>query len=100
MHRDNQKTLAQGNKRSRRSFLRTTAATGAAATFASTFTVMAQEAKGANERIGVGFIGVGGTGRPPFVEPERRSRPGRQPLHDNRRKGIQKRHFESTIDKN
>ena len=60
MHRDNQKTLAHGNKRSRRSFLRTTAATGAAATFASTFTVMAQEAQGANERIGVGFIGVGG----------------------------------------
>jgi len=45
----------------RRGFLRTAAATaGAAAAFAPKFSILAQEAKGANERIGVGFIGTGG----------------------------------------
>ena len=44
---------------SRRNFLRTAAAAGAAA-FAPKFHVMAAEARGANDRIGVGFIGVGG----------------------------------------
>ena len=52
-------TNAQPN---RRQFLQ---AAGAAASLAATgiaapATIMAQEAKGANERIGVGFIGVGG----------------------------------------
>ena len=49
---------SQGN--TRRSFLRTAAATGAAAAFVPKFDILAQEAKGANERIGVGFIGTGG----------------------------------------
>jgi len=45
----------------RRGFLRTAAATvGAAAAFAPKFSILAQEAKGANQRIGVGFIGTGG----------------------------------------
>lgn len=46
---------------SRRDFLRTTAATAAAAAvFQPKFTIAAEGAKGANERIGVGFIGTGG----------------------------------------
>ena len=45
---------------SRRTFLRTAAVAASAATFAPRFSVLAQEAKGANERIGVGFIGTGG----------------------------------------
>jgi len=45
----------------RRHFLRTAgAAAGATAAFAPTFSILAQEAKGANDRIGVGFIGTGG----------------------------------------
>ncbi len=47
----------------RRDFLRTTVAAGAAATAASLWPaplVMAESAKGANERPGVGFIGTGG----------------------------------------
>ncbi len=44
----------------RRSFLRTTAAAGAAAAAIPEFSILAQEAKGANDRIGVGFIGTGG----------------------------------------
>ncbi len=44
----------------RRGFLRTAALTGAAAAIAPKFNILAQEAKGANEQIGVGFIGVGG----------------------------------------
>jgi len=45
----------------RRSFLRTAAATaGAAAAFAPKFSILAQQAQGANGRIGVGFIGTGG----------------------------------------
>lgn len=47
----------------RRQFLRTATATvgvAAAAYSAPQPTIMAQEAQGANERIGVGFIGVGG----------------------------------------
>lgn len=43
----------------RRSFLKTAAAT-AGASFAVGQTVLAEEAKGANERLGVGFIGTGG----------------------------------------
>ena len=46
---------------SRRDFLRNSAAGAAAASlFYSTFTIAAEGAKGANERIGVGFIGTGG----------------------------------------
>ena len=45
----------------RRRFLQTTAgATATAAAFAPRFDILADEAKGANERIGVGFIGTGG----------------------------------------
>jgi predicted dehydrogenase len=45
----------------RRDFLRTAAATAAAASvFQPKFTIAADSAKGANERIGVGFIGTGG----------------------------------------
>ncbi len=46
----------------RRDFLRTTAATAAAAAavFQPKFTIAAEGAKGANGRIGVGFIGTGG----------------------------------------
>ncbi len=44
---------------SRRSFLRTATATGAAATLISQHSILAQPAKGANDRIGVGFIGTG-----------------------------------------
>jgi len=43
----------------RRKFLQSTAVAAAAATFASPF-VLAQEARGANDQIGVGFIGTGG----------------------------------------
>lgn len=45
--------------RTRRCFLRTAAATGAVA-LAPNFHVLGQPAQNANERIGVGFIGVGG----------------------------------------
>ena len=44
----------------RRSFLRTAGAVAGAAALAPSVTVLADEAKGANERVGVGFIGVGG----------------------------------------
>ncbi len=44
---------------SRRGFLKATAATAAAAAFHPQFTVADEGAKGANQRIGVGFIGVG-----------------------------------------
>jgi predicted dehydrogenase len=44
---------------SRRTFLQTAAAAGGIAA-GSTFTVLADGAQGANERIGVGFIGTGG----------------------------------------
>ncbi len=48
-------------KTNRRDFLRTGLAGAAgAAAIGSNLTIMAQEAKGANERLGVGFIGVGG----------------------------------------
>ncbi|NQT39516.1 MAG: Gfo/Idh/MocA family oxidoreductase [Planctomycetes bacterium] len=48
-------------KPNRRDFLRTGLAGAAgAAAIGSNLTIMAQEAKGANERLGVGFIGVGG----------------------------------------
>jgi len=43
----------------RRTFLRAAAAAGAAAAIPR-FSILAQEAKGANARIGVGFIGTGG----------------------------------------
>jgi len=55
------KIMPSTNKQtSRRSFLRTTAAGGAVAAAIPKFSILAQEAKGANERIGVGFIGTGG----------------------------------------
>jgi predicted dehydrogenase len=45
----------------RRQFLRTAGvATGTATAFAPQFHLLAQEAQGANERIGIGFIGAGG----------------------------------------
>jgi predicted dehydrogenase len=50
-----------GSKSSRREFLRKSAAGAAAASlFYSTFTIADESIKGANERIGVGFIGTGG----------------------------------------
>ena len=45
---------------SRRSFLKKTVAATAAATAVPTFQIMAETAKGANDRIGVGFVGTGG----------------------------------------
>jgi predicted dehydrogenase len=45
---------------SRRGFLRAAASAGVASAIAPSWTIMAQEARGANERLGVGFIGVGG----------------------------------------
>jgi predicted dehydrogenase len=45
---------------SRRTFLRTAAAAAGAAALTPKFHVMASESRGANDRIGVGFIGVGG----------------------------------------
>jgi predicted dehydrogenase len=43
----------------RRGFLRTAGAAAGAAMFAPQFSILAEEAKGANDRIGVGFIGTG-----------------------------------------
>ncbi len=48
------------SRSTRRSFLRTAAATGAAAALVPKFKIAAQETQGANQQIGVGFIGVGG----------------------------------------
>jgi predicted dehydrogenase len=51
---------------SRREFLKTTAATAATAAagaLAPRFTIAAERAKGANDRIGVGFIGFGARGK-------------------------------------
>lgn len=45
---------------SRRQFLKAATAAGAAAAIAPQVQILADEAKGANDRIGVGFIGVGG----------------------------------------
>jgi predicted dehydrogenase len=47
-------------KTTRRTFLQATAGATAAAAFAPQFQILADEAKGANERIGIGFIGTGG----------------------------------------
>ncbi len=44
----------------RRHFLRTSGVAASAAALAPGFTILAQEAKGANDRIGIGFIGTGG----------------------------------------
>ena len=44
----------------RRRFLRGVGASAGAAAFASSWSVLAAETAGANERIGVGFIGTGG----------------------------------------
>lgn len=57
-----QTTNMAGTAANRRQFLRATgAAVGLAAAYtAPRVTIMAQDAKGANDRIGVGFIGVGG----------------------------------------
>lgn len=44
----------------RRNFLRTTTAVAGTAALARSFTILPAEARGANERIGVGFIGTGG----------------------------------------
>ncbi len=56
-----QKKSTPSKTATRREFLRTAAASAAAAaTIPSTFTIAAESAKGANERIGVGFIGTGG----------------------------------------
>jgi len=53
--------MEKSNTPSRRSFLKRAAATTtAAAAVIPTVNVMAQEAAGANDRIGVGFIGTGG----------------------------------------
>ena len=61
----NQKQTISSKPASRRDFLRMTAATAAtAAVFQPKFTIAADTAKGANERIGVGFIGTGGRAKP------------------------------------
>jgi len=53
--------MSKNDKTDRRSFLKASAGAGAvAATSFPSPHVMAETAKGANERIGVGFIGVGG----------------------------------------
>jgi len=59
----NNRTKTNPDQPDRRAFLRAGAAAGAAAVAARTVTVLGQEAQGANERIGVGFIGVGGRSR-------------------------------------
>ena len=46
-------------KHTRRNFLQSTAAGAAATAFAAPF-ILAQEARGANDQIGVGFVGTGG----------------------------------------
>ena len=58
----NRAETAATNEPTRRQFIRAAgAAVGAATAYAAPrVTVMAQEAKGANQRIGVGFIGTGG----------------------------------------
>jgi len=56
-------TETNRDKPDRRAFLRAGAAAGAAAVAARTVTVLGQDARGANERIGVGFIGTGGRSR-------------------------------------
>jgi predicted dehydrogenase len=58
MNRENHVKVEVGNT-SRRKFLQTTAAGAAASLFYSTFTIADERSKGANERIGLGFIGVG-----------------------------------------
>ena len=56
----NPKVSCGAAKSSRRGFLQqSAAATAAASLFYSTFTIADESAKGANERIGVGFIGTG-----------------------------------------
>ncbi|MFH1266528.1 MAG: Gfo/Idh/MocA family oxidoreductase [Planctomycetota bacterium] len=58
--RDESKHPVASKATSRRDFLNTAAAAAAAAAvFRPTFTIAAASAKGANERIGVGFIGTG-----------------------------------------
>jgi len=52
-------TQSSNPSSSRRTFLKTAAAAGSMAA-GSTFTVLADDARGANDRIGVGFIGTGG----------------------------------------
>jgi len=60
-HPDTTRTSNASKRSNRRRFLQTAgAAAGTAAVFAPRFDVLAQEAQGANGRIGVGFIGVGG----------------------------------------
>ena len=55
------KAIPTAKRPSRRQFLQAAGvATGTATAFAPKFHILAQEAQGANERIGVGFIGVGG----------------------------------------
>jgi len=54
-------TIPTSKRSNRRRFLQTAgAAAGTAAVFAPQFDILAQETQGANSRIGVGFIGVGG----------------------------------------
>jgi predicted dehydrogenase len=55
------KPTAESSATNRRDFLKTTAVAAAAATaFQPTFTIADEGSKGANDRIGVGFIGTGG----------------------------------------
>jgi len=54
------KTTAKTPENTRRNFFKVSAAAAAAAAFQPKFTIAAEGAKGANERIGVGFIGTGG----------------------------------------
>ena len=55
-----QKLTSDPQKTNRRRFLGAAAAAGAGAAVAPSFGLLAQEAKEANERIGIGFIGTGG----------------------------------------
>jgi len=58
---DSKDTSSDSADTSRRAFLRAAGtAAGTAAAFSPSFSILAQEAKGANERLGVGFIGTGG----------------------------------------
>ena len=54
-------TIPSSKRPNRREFLQAAGvAAGTAAAFAPKFDILAQEAQGANQRIGVGFIGTGG----------------------------------------
>lgn len=63
MRKNEHVATASEIRSNRRRFLKTTSATASLAIASSPFTLLGAEAKGANERVGVGFIGTGGRSR-------------------------------------